>query len=529
MTPTEQLLAARTDTEIVTALYRGAYRKRHKREPDDPEALAPADLAAWRSEWPADVIAECARLLTDLLLPTLPAHTLGIWKVPLDGLRARFKWELRDGAIAALAHIPFVPPDPANLLPELPPDADTRWLDDTGTEIPTTLFMPLTKTPWRPESAVHDKWCSLPAPRPRHPLAPLVDAWQQRPTAATPFVPVNRASLPRLARMGTDEARLPGFPEHDAPETDGQLLFDLPGIGAAVRGCTSWLLWLFDAAGGQSLSSGRGAPWDLRMFVYALLHLDVHDRDGEWHTLRFAASPDHSKAIYEETGRRIPNVEDWLFPNGWANKRRDWENLPTALDRMLKRLSYVPVDGIGSVATLIPSVIPRARSHPIVEFTARVPAVAAEGDRLNWPRLVEYGADSARLFRAYLAVVAWLGRSARSGHPITRMLPAPVLGKDGRPKRARVLGPDGKPKRDKAGKIQTRIIRSATERIDNPAVRYVGPPLSEHDLTRMIGFDPTEKNHRRYTRAAFKRMESDGVIEIDRSGDGVVIYGGPNW
>ena len=203
--------------------------------------------------------------------------------------------------------------------------------------------------------------------------------------------------------MGAEEARLPDFPEHDAPEADGQMLLDLPGIGEAVRGCTSWLLWLFDAAGGQSLSSGRGAPWDLRLFVYALLHLDVHDRDGEWHTLRFAASPDHAKVIYEATGRRIPNVEDWLFPNGWANKRRDWENLPTALDRMLKRLSYVPVDGVGSVATLIPSVIPRAQSHPMVEFTARVPSVAAEGDRLNWPRLVEYGADSARLFRSYLA------------------------------------------------------------------------------------------------------------------------------
>ena len=92
-----------------------------------------------------------------------------------------------------------------------------------------------------------------------------------------------------------------------------------------------------------------------------------------------------------------------------------------------------------------------------------------------------------------------------------------------------MLGPDGKPKRDKDGKIQTRIIRSATERIDNPAARYVGPPLSDHDLTRMIGFDPTDKNHRRYARAAFKRMETDGVIEIDRSGGGIAIYGGPNW
>ena len=223
----------------------------------------------------------------------------------------------------------------------------------------------------------------------------------------------------------------------------------------------------------------------------------MDDRDGEWHTIR----------------RPTDEVIGWLHPHGWKNKRRDWRKLPEALHRMRRELSYVPVPGIGSVAMLLPSVIPERRGDPLIEFTVRVPPVAAHGDRLNWPRLLAYGADSARLFRAYLAVVAWLGRSARRGHPITRSLPAPVL------------GPDGKPARRRGG----RIIRSATERIDNPAARYAGPPLSEADLTRMIGFDPTSRDHRRYTRRAFERMEAGGVIDIDRSGGGFLIYGGPNW
>ena len=69
----------------------------------------------------------------------------------------------------------------------------------------------------------------------------------------------------------------------------------------------------------------------------------------------------------------------------------------------MRRLAYVPVPGIGRVAVLFPSVIPSTPSNPLVEWTIRIPRVGANGDRLNWPRLLAYGADSARLFRAYLA------------------------------------------------------------------------------------------------------------------------------
>ena len=179
---------------------------------------------------------------------------------------------------------------------------------------------------------------------------------------------------------------------------------------------------------------------------------------------------------------------------------------------MRRLLSYVPVEGIGRVPMRFPSVIPTKRGDLLIESTARVPRLAAVGDCLNWPRLIEYGADSARLFRAYLAVTAWLGRSAKHGHPITRRIPAPVA------------GPDGKPIRRKGGAI----VRSASELIDNPAARYVGPPLSEKDLTRMLGFDLDNRYRRRDARLAFERIEAAGSIEIERSGNGWPIFGGPN-
>lgn len=230
----------------------------------------------------------------------------------------------------------------------------------------------------------------------------------------------------------------------------------------------------------------------MRLFVYALLHLDVASRDGEWHTIRF----------------KTETVIDWLHPNGWKNMRRDWHLLPEALDWM-RRLAYVPVPGFGRVAMLFPSVIPSASTDPLVEFTIRIPSVAAYGDRLEWPLLVRYGAESARIFRAYLAVAAWLGRSASAGHPITRMIAAPVHSLD------------GEVRRRKGGAI----VRSKTRLIPNPSAGYAKPELTERDLANMMGFDGNERRRRHEARPVFERMDSDGVIDLQRSGHRFVIFG----
>ena len=92
------------------------------------------------------------------------------------------------------------------------------------------------------------------------------------------------------------------------------------------------------------------------------------------------------------------------------------------------------------MAVLFPSVIPRVPSDPLIEFTIRIPRSAAAGDRVDWPRLVSYGARSSRMFRAYLSVTAWLGRSAKRGHPITRLIAAPVVDQDGAPAAAPAPG-----------------------------------------------------------------------------------------
>ena len=142
-----------------------------------------------------------------------------------------------------------------------------------------------------------------------------------------------------------------------------------------MRGCPSWLLALYDQAGGESMRAGRGAPWDLRLLVAAMLHLRTQHRDGEWHRLSMP----------------LQEVIAWLHPHGWANRRRDFHKLPAAL-RAMSRL-YVPVPDVGGVLLCVASVIPSTPQHPGIEFTVRVPRSAASGARINWPLLCRYGTE----------------------------------------------------------------------------------------------------------------------------------------
>ena len=535
MTARERILRAGSVAELLPALAaaRGG------------DAPAPADLAAWLPECPRMArVGAAVRMdrVAHALMATVPLHTPLDWLHPAPGtppgatVTISPTTDLDTGEIVGERREPVViDVSKPRVVRPIAGAAGAAWLtgptaaaaamatfarrwlldrpDEAGWFTPSGHEGATDAGAWR----LHSLWLIARehAHTLKHPIAPLVAAWQDRATERAPRVLGKRGSLPRLGKLGADEARLPDFPNDGPPApVDGQLLLDLPDFGDVVRGCTSWLLWLFDQAGGAGKPGpGRGARWDMRLFVYALLNLDVADRDGAWHTLALPTLRKHADRLYEATGRRVQSVEEWLHPNGWANERRDWHKLPEALDLVRQRLSYLPVPGVGRVAMLFPSVIPVTRDHPLTQFTIRVPRAAANGDRLNWPRLLAYGAESDRLIRAYLAVVAWLGRSARNGHPITRQIAAPVL------------RPDGKPARRKGG----RIIRSATERTDNPAACYVGPPLSEDALTRMIGFDASDKRRRHDARTAFERMEADRVLEIVRDGRGWQLFGGANW
>ena len=266
---------------------------------------------------------------------------------------------------------------------------------------------------------------------------------------------------------------LPGF---DAPmpgPVRGQQV--LPGFDITpVGGCPSWLLSLYDQAGGETERPGRGAPLDLRVFVGALLSVPETARDGR--DVRIPIT--------------VGDLADWLYPNGWdrSNRRRGWESFRQSLKNLDRLRVPIEVDGhMVGVQVVNAFVIPRSwdRGQASVVLRVAIPASAARGARVNWDRLRVYGA------------CAVLDYSARNGHGITQQIGAPELNQHGKPLRSK----DG------------RIIRSTRETIPNPAAKFVGK-LTDDDVRRLVGLHAQHHENRKRARAALERLDSDGVIDL---------------
>lgn len=491
------VLDARTAADLLEALTRLIWDTDHPSK-DCPANMIPTEevLASWLSECPQDAHAEAGKRLADLFRLTVECCWLSV----------RISATLTVTPAGAKA-VPPPRPDPLKATESL-----AAWAVQVDPDSGHVVQSPDGRKVWTYRGqlpVIHELWAKRPQEgRPKHPLAPIVRAWQERPTPKQPRKLTNRASLARLHKLSESDTRLPGFPQKSAPRpsSPGWLFPEL-----APPECPSWLLWLFDRAGGQSLAQGRGAPWPMRLWIGAVLHLDITDRDGIWHTLRFPHLSHHEN--WTVRGHRpwsagTPAIERWLHPDGWANRRRDWQRLPDALDAMARDMAYVPVLGLGSVALLFPSVIPRTPSDPLVEFTIRIPAGAASGARIDWPTLCKYGTDSGGLYRAYIAAVSMMDRTAHNGHPITRTLPSALT------------LPDGRPKRRKGGVL----ARSRTERKTNPTARFV-KTMNEGDLAALIGFDPRDRFRRRDARRHFERLAADGVIDFQKDGKGWRIFG----
>ena len=386
------------------------------------------------------------------------------------------------------------------------------WLPRSPVEVWQAFglsFVPITSgEPDRLDRLVIDfhetyvQWCQetsldMKAAWREHPALAFVAGWQQR---AVVVKPTRGAGLPRFQRMSEAEAlALPGFDAQIPGPVRGQPV--LPGFDVTpVGGCPSWLLSLYDQAGGDTERPGRGAPLDLRVFVGALLSVPETARDGR--DVRIPIT--------------VGELADLLYPNGWnrANRRRDWESFRRSL-RNLDRLRVpIEVDGhMVGVQVVNAFVIPRSwdRGQAPVVLRVAIPASAARGARVNWDRLRVYGAGSAPLYRAYLSVCAVLDYSARNGHGITQRIGAPQVDQHGK----RIRGKGG------------RIIRSATEKVPNPSVKFVGK-LTDDDVRRLVGLHAQHHENRKRARAALERLAGDGVIDLRTFRDGCVQIFAPD-
>ncbi len=320
----------------------------------------------------------------------------------------------------------------------------------------------------------------------------LIDLWQRSPKNVLPFMPVTKASLPRFNRIDRESTmELPAFDtDANSKSDEGQL--ELLPLGGLDESAVSWLLRLYNEVGGDIMRKGKGAPYELRLFIGALLHLHIAQRDGQiW---RIDVPTD--------------KVIEWLHPNGWGNKRRDWHRLPEALMAIRSRLNAISIKGVGSVQLMTVSVIPEQSTDPWVRFALMVPMRAAKGVRINWRQLCEYGTQNAPVYCAYLSAAVAMDESARKGTLITKDIHPPIEDAHGRQKRHR------------GGKV----VRDTKRLVPNRAAQFVRV-YSKDDLTRMAGMDPKDHNHRFRAMEAFNRLHDDGVIDLQRDGGNWRIFG----
>lgn len=328
-------------------------------------------------------------------------------------------------------------------------------------------------------------------------LQALIRWRSQWPEDAEPWKPGQKASLPALHRASAEDKRTMALmPAMDHAPDDGQLTLASPDFEAPEDGFPSWLLNRFRLIGAEFARPGKGAPYELRLGIAFMLHLGIDERDGHWHRITLPAS----------------EVVGWLHPDGWDNERRDWALLPKALGKLHRSMFgwRVKADGHGEQWLRLAEV-PLTREsmrNGRVAFDIRIPSGAARGDRIDWDVLRAYGQRNSPLYCGYLSAVAILGRTARGGKPLTRTLPAPVLGADGK----RLRGRDG------------RVMRHASERVDNPVAARVVRTYSAADLARFTARDPKVRVNRQRAVDTFEELAADGHIELVRDGKGYRIF-----
>ena len=249
---------------------------------------------------------------------------------------------------------------------------------------------------------LHLQWAELPEhDRPRHPVAPLVAAWQRsRPRQVDPERRQDRRILPRIV-VGDDP------PERRAGMLFGGLhegrciarpeLPLWPEVASAKR---VPLLDLVDAAGLPVMARGKGVPLPLRLFVRALA----------------SVPPEHRRLSTVRIALTLRELRDGLWPNGW----RIGQHWPELREALIHARDYAIHDGRGRWFPVALRHMPDAPAmDDVIVLDIAFPDGSHHGPPVALPDMDRLSVQSAARWRAYIAAhsVAWRPGSTRVPHP----------------------------------------------------------------------------------------------------------------
>ena len=378
-------------------------------------------------------------------------------------------------------------------------------------------------------TAVHRAWAAMEA-RPRHPAAPLVAGWLERPRDVEPdirrhprvgILPAELAgSAPRIRVIEPEVLpRRPG--PRDGGEGDGWLPGFEPGPGPLAR--VPLLDFLHDG-GLHAFTPGPGAPWALRIAFETLIDVAREARDGR------IARVEYPLRGGGET------LQTMLYPAGRFNLSRDW----TAFRRALAVVDRFTVPADGGRSAWLPI---RVRSYPtredgVLRLDVSLPPGSGRGPRILRRVLRRLGSRSYPQWRAWLALAYLWDRSAVNGQWIRAS--RPKVARDGR---GLLLGADGAVLLDQHGRpvtrwsdprvvplddddLQVRDVGAAA-REPNPEAR-LHPWLTAADVVA-LGYPPdpyerVSKSARSHRKARVLRdlgkLETEGLVVVETRPDG---------
>lgn len=164
----------------------------------------------------------------------------------------------------------------------------------------------------------------------RWPLAPLVNAWQQRPRPVEPNRRTTDRVIPaRLAMANTSSnPRLLFSPAaHAEYGPDGKQLV-MPGFASADTPSPALPLALYDLGAGPTISPGRGAPLALRMFVESVLSVPMQERERGQPVAMSVSLREFLK---------------WLYPSRTPSPAEYWPRLMAAVEALDSWDARVPL------------------------------------------------------------------------------------------------------------------------------------------------------------------------------------------
>ena len=494
------LLRARTAPDILAALARATWHNADRAGSTCPDDVipTPAALAEWLPDCPEAAFVEATERLDAMTVETMRVRWSGTVNRPRPGLSA--------------------------------PDRTPEIFATDGHYIASVFNL-------------HARWLDRPeGERPKHPLAPIVAAWQQgRCVLDTKRRVLFGADLAGDRIEAEDEAamlELATTAEPDGPDTAPMLDFgdrDHPAGLVPV-----YLLDAYRAGGGPAVSRGRGGPAPIRqrLWLHALTAIEPTDRDGSMRRFGPLAIGEH--------------LIDHLWPYGWGYQRSDWPTLLNAIRAVnTQPFRYLGPGGVLKECHLIaftdyPIGAPDPRALRAATFRGAVtfPEGMARGPSLSRAALAHTGMVSGPAQRLVAAWAFYRGRYLSRATSKGRRFTAPTIPRARRDEQGRYLDAKGEVILDKRGRPTERFSDGRVVLLDaddepvakvdqaarnrNPALDGA-PAWSLDRWRRETGYRrapgpatasrTTAWKERQRIVAAFEALKADGILGFEKVGN----------